>query len=90
MLNWLQTQITLLPEQKQARAVVGVSNETDTLEELPTNSKKTIQSLRDRLKAEKEKNRILIGKMSELKLEQQIYKQRVADLEDFITGQNEA
>ncbi|ARU60867.1 hypothetical protein CBW65_06970 [Tumebacillus avium] len=88
LLNWLQTKIALLSEQKKVKAEVAVTTE-EALDELPTNSMRTIQSLRERIKTEKEKNRILVGKMSELKLEQQMYKQRIADLEDFIAGHNE-
>lgn len=90
LLNWLQTQIELLSEQKKARAEVAASTVDVTLDELPTNSIKTLQSLRERLKAEKDKNRILMGKMAELQLEQQIYKQRIADLEDLIAGNEDA
>jgi D-mannonate dehydratase len=89
LLNWLQTQITLQSEQKKARLEVSAASVNIHLEELPTNSLKKIQSLRERLKAEKEKNQILLGKMAELKLEQQMYKQRIADLEEFISRQNE-
>lgn len=89
LLNWLQIQIMLLSEQKKAKAEVAVTTELSPLDELPTKPMKTIQSLRERLKAEKEKNRILVGKMAALKLEQQMYKQRIADLEEFITRQNE-
>jgi hypothetical protein len=90
LLNWLQTQIEHLSEQKKARAEVAASTVEVDLDKLPTNSMKTIQSLRERLKAEKDKNRILVGKMAELQLEQQMYKQRIADLEDLIARHEDA
>ena len=55
-----------------------------------SSGKRDIGPERPSYKAEKEKNRILVGKMAELKLEQKMYKERIADLEEFIAKQNES